>query len=218
MVLQLCNFLLKHSTFVWWLKVNTAKPGVDHRPDLLNGQGKFWFVIPPKPQATAEQIAQLCHIPVAMNTSPATNLKVIHAKFFFGSAETGFDDPATEGDTQYPAKRRSIAANDTIAQEVFHFTRANIATDDQCMLLRRFLFGMLARVLAIKQRPFDFPDFWSTPGILDAIALPVLILEHRRITGKVVDLSADVFLARSLSFERASRRLFVWRNNQLGFA
>ena len=48
--------------------------------------------------------------------------------------------------------------------------------------------------------------------------MPTLIFEHPRVAGKVVDLSADVLLARSLSFERSSLFLFVGRNNQLGFA
>ena len=57
--------------------------GVDCRADLFDRQFDqrvdHCLVVPCLPKSTAEQVAELRHVPVPMHATPAANFEVIHA-------------------------------------------------------------------------------------------------------------------------------------------
>ena len=69
---------------------------------------------------------------------------------------------------------------------------------------------MLARQLAIKKSPFDFPDFRPQLSIFDAIANPGLLGEHPGITSQIFDWPADVFLTRASSLKPTTANFLGW--------
>ena len=45
--------------------------------------------------------------------------------------------------------------------------------------------------------PFDFPHFGAVIGVFDAIALPIFLGEHGRVSRKIIDSAADIGFANS---------------------
>src|SRR6056297_569512 len=104
---------------------------------------------------STKQLTDDRHDHVTMDAVPSTALKMIPTQFLFGFAKTRFHLPASERDSQQLANRPAITTGDAVADEVLHFTSANIHRDDQ-RALRTHQAAVVS--LAIDDMPTNFPD------------------------------------------------------------
>lgn len=88
------HFFLKSLPSLWRWQVSVFHVGVDSFADLFDRQLferiVLFEIVPLLSQSTAKQEAQLRHLVVAVNATPATNFEMVHPEFVLGRA--GFVD------------------------------------------------------------------------------------------------------------------------------
>ena len=191
------KFLLKFFITQRLWQVMVAQPGVDTAADLFHRQPSGVVFVEFLANAAAQQETQTGDIIVSMDASPAANFEVIQTEFLFAEAKLGFDDPASEGDSQQTAKSDPVLSHDSVGDKEFGLTCADAASGDQCV--------PIARESVIRLTPdgqmFDFPDFRALVRVFDAIHLPRLFIELSGVIQQVADFAG-------LRAASESRRLF----------
>jgi hypothetical protein len=113
---------------------------------------------------------------MTMHTDPTAAFEVVPAKFFLGFAKASFDLPPAECDPQKIANRPTVAARDSVTEEVFQFAGANVHSDDQCA-------GMADKIavmcLAITAVPLNIPHFGPLVRVSHALALRGVVTKAR---------------------------------------
>ena len=62
-----------------------------------------------------------------------------------------------------------------------------------------------------EQGPFDFPNFGAAIRIFDAVALPILLSEHRRVSRQIINPTAGIGFANSRNAAGAAVLRRLWR-------
>src|SRR6056297_3090349 len=174
---------------------------------------------------STEKLTGNCHNHVAVDAVPSATLEVIPAEFFFGFAKARFDFPASERHPQQLANRQAISTGDSIADEVLHFTSANILGNDQGAL-RTDHSAVVS--LAVDDMPTNFPNLRTFLRVPRAVTLRCLRGQTGRVLGQVLHLAslrvaggqARVLLLSFLGFISRLSQYFglscpcvkVWRN------
>jgi hypothetical protein len=162
------------------------QPGVDGPPDLLHREVLQGIVVDHLgveflPDASTEQVAQLHQVKMAMHATPTTNLVMIQSQFLLGLTKTILDRPTPKSDPQQPPQGYAAFARHTVRHEVFDFAGHDAAGHDQALSPAR----QAVAALTPEHGPFHFPDFGAARRVFDAVTLPTLLLEPRRITQQV---------------------------------
>src|SRR6056297_1206931 len=125
---------------------------------------------------STKQLTDDRHDHVTMDAVPSTALKVIPTQFLFGFAKTRFHLPASERDSQQLANRPAITTGNSIADEVLHFSCAEIFRHDQ----RTGFADKLSIVrLSITSMPLNVPNLRAFLRISHAVTLWCLITKAR---------------------------------------
>ena len=177
---------------------------------------RWLHVVPALTQPTAEKITQSGHVPVTMDATPASDFKVVHTEFVLGGAEALFNRPSAEGNSQQASQRHSVFSDHLIGKKVLDFAGADVAADDQRVAVGR----QLARLLFSPEHGvLDFPDFRPAIGILDPVALPLLLSKDGRILDEIIDTVTDIRLANARCLGGTAVEFCFWRLAQdLGFS
>lgn len=134
--------------------------------------------------AGTEQLAQNCHIQMAMNAAPTAAFEMIQTQFFLRFSKTVFNRPASKGDVQNLSQRPTVASRHTVRQKVFRFPRQHVASHDQRALAADQLVGVRLSPTSV---PTNFPDLAAAMRVLDPITLSRLPAKRRRVLREVLD-------------------------------
>src|SRR6056297_389152 len=136
---------------------------------------------------STEKLTDDRHDHMTVHAVPSATLEVIPAEFFFGFAKARFDFPASERHPQQLANRQAISTGDSIADEVLHFTSANILGNDQGAL-RTDHSAVVS--LAVDDMPTNFPNLRTFLRVQRAVTLRCLRGQTGRVLGQVLHLAS----------------------------
>ncbi len=149
--------------------------------------------------ARTKQLRQLADIQMAMNSTPAANLKMIHADLIFGQFKTSLYRPAGKSCSKQLFQSDIIRARQHVRDKIFDLFRIqNIAGNNKAMGRAR---QRIFTLLTIKFRPLNFPDYRAFLAFLNVKLLPFLLLKFAGVHQQILN------FRRRQSFCRKSRKM-----------